>query len=97
MKDAACDGDRFDLVILADAVRALLAEAFAHAMNVREDQRLCAASRAHEGVEDNRFKEGEAQRVGGENDALPRMRPDEIDRRQAHEASALGVCMLALA
>ena len=59
-----------------DAMGPLLAEAFAHAMNVREDQRLCAASRAHDRVEDDCFKEGEAQRVGREGDAPPRMRCD---------------------
>ena len=73
-----------DLIVLSDAVCALLADACTHAIDVGEDKGLRAPSPAHERVEDDGLEEGKAQRVGGEGDALPRMCLDKVDRRQSH-------------
>jgi hypothetical protein len=53
---AGRDGNRLDVVILAHALRALLAQAGPNAVNVSKDERVtCAAP--NQGVEDNCLEE----------------------------------------
>jgi hypothetical protein len=55
-KHARRHGNRLNLVILADALRPLLAEARAHALDVGDDDRLPPAA-ADERIEDNGLEE----------------------------------------
>jgi hypothetical protein len=52
MKDARRDGNRLNLVILADALPALLAQARAHVLDIGKDERLASAA-ADQRVEDD--------------------------------------------
>jgi hypothetical protein len=56
MKHAMLDGHRLEFVILAHALRPLLAEARTHAANIRQNERLGAAA-PNQPVEDNGFEE----------------------------------------
>ena len=84
VKHAIGHRNGLDLIVLSDEVCALLANACTHAIDIGEDQGLRTPTPALERVEDDGLKEGKTQRVGGEGDALPRMCPDKVDRRQSH-------------
>jgi hypothetical protein len=53
---AGRDGNRLDVVVLAHALRALLAQAGPNAVNVCKDERLTRPA-PDQGVEDNRLEE----------------------------------------
>src|SRR5262245_5983151 len=87
---AGRDGDRLDVVILADTLCALLAQAGPDALNVRNDERL-ASTTPDQGIEDNSLEEGEAEGVRRKRCALPCLSGKEVERREAHKRASL-VC-----
>ncbi len=77
MKYSVGDDDGLDFIIPADAVSSPFTQALAHAVDVREHQRLGSRSRAHQSVENHRLEKREAQCIGRKGDPLPGMRSDD--------------------
>jgi len=50
-------------------------------VHIGQNEGLRSPASPHERIQNDGFKEGEAQRVSGERDALPRMRRDHVDGR----------------
>ena len=85
MEHAPGDGYWLDFIVGSDTAGTLLAQAFADALHIREDERLRATAGTRQGVKYHRLKEGEAQCVRGACNALPWMGQNEIERRQVHD------------
>ena len=86
MKYAGRDGNRLDFVVLADALRALLAQARANTVNIGKDERLAPAA-AYQRVENNRLEKRQAQGIRREGHALPWMGGYQVEGRESHSPS----------
>jgi hypothetical protein len=75
MKHASRAGHRLEFIIAPCSASTLLAEPSSDAVRICQDQRVTRTS-ANQPIEDNRFKERKAKRIGGENCTMPRQGTD---------------------
>ncbi len=80
-KSAGADGERLDIVILANSTRSLLAQSHADPLDVRKNERL-TPSTANERVEKHSFKERQAEGVRRKHRPAPWMRGNQFERCQ---------------
>ena len=83
---AVRNGDGLHVVILADTLRALFAEARADTLDIGQDERLTRAA-TDEGIENDGLKEGQTEHIGREGHALPAVCGDEVDGGEIHRKS----------
>src|ERR1035438_7259467 len=82
---AGRNGYGLHVVILADALRALFAEARVDALEIGKDERLTCTA-ADEGVQNYCLKERQTECIGGEGHALPGVGRYEVEGCEAQKA-----------